>query len=182
MAEYYSIVSMYHIFFWIEIYEEYSQWILEYQQKKGSGSWGRQVNISRSIHTSAYCFCVLWPMVWKPLAYHISLFGCMSASVLDFINSSDSFLFPLCLQGLERGHWRPLATPCWLRDESKHLLGANFLHSSGSRNYWETNGEIPDILSMKLVWKTDLDWSLEWSFYSCPLISTLTLTWVENCL
>jgi len=93
MAEYYSIVSMYHIFFWIEIYEEYSQWILEYQQKKGSGSWGRQVNISRSIHTSAYCFCVLWPMVWKPLAYHVSLFGCMSASVLDVINSSGSFLF-----------------------------------------------------------------------------------------
>lgn len=87
---------------------------------------------------------------------------------------------PWCLQGLEWGQWRPTAALRWMRDQSNNLLGANSFYSSEFRSCWETNEDISGVLLIKLVWRTDLDLSPEWPFYSCPLISSLKLAWAES--
>lgn len=107
---------------------------------------------------------------------------CISTSALDcdFWTAAVLSFSPWCLQGLEWGQWRPMAALCWMRDESNNLLGANFFYSSEFRSCWETNEDISGVLLIKLVWRTDLDLSPEWPFYSCPLISSLRPAWAEN--
>lgn len=74
-----------------KICEEYSQGILQYQQKKRSGPWVRQVNTNRSSYSSDDYFCVPWNMEhsWFILL-HIHL-----CTRLWLLNSSNSFLFTL---------------------------------------------------------------------------------------